>query len=212
MNNQKFLTGIFILILMLITINPIEAQYKKYPADVSIGIHGGMNGSMVYFKPAINQTYIRGYEGGIVFRYISEKNLGFQTELNFTQKGWGETGFARQMDYIEVPFMTHLYFGNKTRLFLNIGPKAGYNLADRITVNTLTEQKYRHTTALFNKLDYGFTGGFGLYTHIRKQIFQLETRASFSMSNFFRDDLAGVYDNSNFMNVSVTLGWLFKIK
>jgi len=211
MNNQKIYSGLFILIITLI-FNPIYAQYKKYPADISVGVQGGITGSMVYFKPAISQTYTTGYEGGLIFRYISEKNLGIQTELNFTQKGWGETGFARQMDYVEIPFMTHLYFGKKTRMFINLGPKAGFFLDDRITLNDLTVQKYRHSTPVFNKLDYGFTGGFGLYTHIKKQIFQLETRASFSMSNFFQDDLAGIYDNSNYMNLSVKLGWLFKIK
>lgn len=211
MNSRKSLCSIFIIVLLLI-FNSLHAQYKKYPAEIMLGVNGGMTGSMAYFKPAINQTYVLGNEAGLIFRYISEKNLGIQTELNFTQKGWGETSFERQMDYVEVPFMTHLYFGRKTRMFLNLGPKAGFLIADRVLLNTLTEEKYRHITPVFNKLEYGFTGGFGLYTHIKKQVFQLETRASFSMSNFFQDDLAGIYDNSNYLNVSVKLGWLLKLK
>jgi hypothetical protein len=203
-----------IVVLSFCLLTNLSAQYKKFKTEISLGFNGGKNVSMVYFKPAVDQSYLLGNQYGLIMRLVSEKNLGFQTEINYAQKGWEDLSgqYARQMNYLEIPFMTHIYAGRKNRFFLNLGPKFGYLIDEKTLFNTNSTNSYRHTEATANKLDYGFSGGFGLSFQIKKQILQIETRASYSISNFFQDDLRGYYDNSNHLNASVTLGWLFRIK
>lgn len=203
-----------ILILFICILTNLSAQYRKFKSEISIGLTGGKTGSMVYFKPTVDQTYLTGNQFGLIFRYISEKNLGIQTEIDYSQKGWEDLSglYARQMNYLEIPFLTHIYAGKKNRFFFNLGPRIAYLIDEKTLFNNNTTNAYRHLQVTSNKLDYGFSGGFGLSFQIKKQILQLETRASYSMSNFFQDDLSGYYDNSNHLNASVTLGWLFKIK
>jgi len=110
-----------LLILVLIFISAsLSAQVRLDKPEMYIGVNLGVTESMVLFNPAIPQGFLMGYNGGIVFRYIAEKNVGMQAELNFSQRGWTESSglYSRQLNYIELPFMTHIYVGRKNRFFL----------------------------------------------------------------------------------------------
>ena len=72
-------------------------------------------------------------------KYISEKHLGLIMELNFVQKGWREFfdpeqqpdfAYQRTLSYLEVPFLTHVYFGNRVRFIFNAGPKISFLLGE----------------------------------------------------------------------------------
>ena len=95
------------------------AQVRLDKPEIYVGVTAGATGSMVIFNPVVAQTYLQGYNGGLVFRYIAEKNVGMQAELNFSQRGWKEANglFAKQLNYIELPFLTHIYMGKKNRFF-----------------------------------------------------------------------------------------------
>lgn len=210
---MKKLTFATILFLILFS-NFSVAQKNKFVAATFIGINGGATGSMVLFKPGVNQDYLLAYHGGLVFRHISENHFGVQAELNYVQKGWQEINlaYAKRLDYIELPFMTHIYFGNKAQVFVNIGPKIGYMIHEEVLFNNNLSSTAAQRAVIDNKFDYGFVGGLGFLFNIHKQVFQLDSRANFSISDIFSKDKKDYFDNSNNVNIALSFAWLFKIK
>lgn len=190
------------------------SQRGKYKPEVYLGVGGGMTASMVYFSPTVEQDFLTGYHGGLVFRYVGDKSLGLQVELNYSQRGWSETGgvFERRLEYLELPFLTHFNFGNKTRFFVNLGPRIGYLINDEVLKNTAPEVYPEHTLDVKFPFDYGFSLGFGVLTNIHGQVFQLETRANYSISDIFPNTKSDTFDFSNNLYASVGFSWLIQLK
>lgn len=191
-----------------------EAQNNKFKKEIYIGASAGPAASMVYFKPNVAQNFLYAYHGGLVFRYINERSLGVQAELNYSQRGWSETdkNYEKRLDYIEIPFLTHIYFGNNIGFFFNIGPKIGFLLKETVISNKKPDsQAEQHTQAIQNRFDYGLSAGLGCIFKIKKQVFQFEGRGNFSASDIFSNAKKDYFDNSNLIHAAVTLGWLIQI-
>jgi hypothetical protein len=191
------------------------AQVRLDKPEMYVGVTAGATGSMVLFNPAVTQSYLLGYNGGLVFRYIAEKNVGMQAELNFSQRGWKEASglFTKQLNYIELPFMTHIYMGNKNRFFINIGPKISYLLSEKVMVNgTTNSTEVQQATPVQNAFDYGLCGGIGCSFNIKGNILQIDTRAYYALSDIYSNNKSDYFANSNTANVSVNLAWLIQIK
>ena len=205
-----------LLILIAIVISTtLSAQVRLDKPEMYVGVNMGVTESMVMFKPAVTQGLLMGYNGGIVFRYIAEKNVGMQAELNFSQRGWKEASglYTRQLNYIELPFMTHIYVGSKNRVFFNLGPKISYLISERVLVNgTANSTDIQHVTSVQHPFDYGLCTGLGILFNIKGKILQLDTRANYSLSDVFDDTKRDFYSTSNNLNLSVNLAWLFQVK
>ena len=205
-----------LLILIAIVISTtLSAQVRLDKPEMYVGVNMGVTESMVMFKPAVTQGFLMGYNGGIVFRYIAEKNVGMQAELNFSQRGWKEASglYTRQLNYIELPFMTHIYVGSKNRVFFNLGPKISYLISERVLVNgTANSTDIQHVTSVQHPFDYGLCTGLGILFNIKGKILQLDTRANYSLSDVFDDTKRDFYSTSNNLNLSVNLAWLFQVK
>jgi len=205
-----------LLILIAIVISTtLSAQVRLDKPEMYVGVNMGVTESMVMFKPAVTQGFLMGYNGGIVFRYIAEKNVGMQAELNFSQRGWKEASglYTRQLNYIELPFMTHIYVGSKNRVFFNLGPKISYLISERVLVNgTANSTDIQHVTSVQHPVDYGLCTGLGILFNIKGKILQLDTRANYSLSDVFDDTKRDFYSTSNNLNLSVNLAWLFQVK
>src|SRR5665647_1844543 len=202
-------------ILIFISISTlVMSQVRLDKPEMYLGASAGVTESMVIFKPSVSQGYLRGYNGGIVFRYIAEKNVGMQAELNFFQRGWTEkTGlYSRQLNYIELPFMTHIYIGKKNRVFLNLGPKISYLISENTLKNETTNKETQDTTLVQNPFDYGLCAGLGVLFNIKGQIYQLDTRVNYGLSDIFSNNKRDYFDTSNNLNVSVNFAWLFQVK
>lgn len=193
----------------------VKSQSRLEQPEMYLGTSHGVSGSMVLFKPSVAQSYLLGYNGGIVFRYIAEKNVGMQLEMNYFQRGWKEktNQYQRQLHYLEMPFMTHIYVGKENRAFLNMGPKISYLMAENETKeNILIFSEVQQIRKVQNKFDYGLCAGIGCYFNIQKSVLQLETRANFGLSDIFSNKKTDFFDTSNNTNLSVNLGWFFRIK
>ena len=192
----------------------VWAQDRLIKPELYLGANFGITESEIMFKPSVNQGFLRGYNGGLVLRYIAEKNVGMQAELNFSQRGWTETSglFTKQLNYLELPFMTHIYMGKKSRFFINIGPKISYLLSENNLVNNVTgSTEVQHITKIQNPFDYGLCGGLGLLFTVGKNVVQLDTRANFSLSDVYSNKKIDYFSTSNNFNVSVNLAWLLKV-
>jgi len=193
----------------------LSAQLRLDKPEMYVGANFGVTESMIMFNPAVTQGFLMGYNGGIVFRYIAEKNVGMQVELNFSQRGWKEsTGqYSRQLNYIELPFLTHIYVGKKNRVFFNLGPKISYLISEKVLVNnSALTSDLQHITPIQHPFDYGLCTGLGLLFNIKGKIIQLDTRANYSLSNVFDDQKKDYFANSNNFDLSVNLAWLFQVK
>lgn len=203
--------------ILILTVFPVLliAQVRLDKPEMYIGGNLGVTESMIMFNPAITQGFLMGYNGGIVFRYIAEKNVGMQAELNFSQRGWKEASglYSRQLNYIELPFMTHIYVGNKSRFFINIGPKISYLISENTPLNgTGNSTDVQHVTPVQHPFDYGLCAGLGLLFNVHGRILQLDTRANYGLSDIFADTKRDYFGTSNNFDLSVNLALLFRVK
>lgn len=219
------LRHIFITILLLILSIAVSAQPRLRTPEMYVGAHAGAMASTMLFKPNIANIDIMQspltINGGLVFRYAGHKVCAIQTELNYMQRGWRETitlgqttmDYTRQLDYIEIPLLMHLYFGKERfRGFFNLGPQIGYCIRDVATSlpEGVTAPHYQPIEQAF---DWGLAGGLGCYLRTRKiGLFQLEARFNFSMGTTYNNRKVDYFSQSNAMNLSLNFAYLWEIK
>jgi hypothetical protein len=157
--------------------------------------------------PSIPQTQKIDFFGGISAKYITQKHLGLIVEANYSRRGWEEElndepdfSYSRTLNYIEVPFMTHIYFGNKTRFIINAGPQISFLLNDLQEMSAALSADIEERRALdpgapigvqygsyeqLSRFDYGIVGGVGMEVQTGIGNFDLEGRYYFGLGNVF---------------------------
>ncbi len=220
MKNAK-IKAVFALTLLLFAA-PMAAQRYFYEPEYALGMRAGATASFVSFVPAISdRQLLYGAQAGVAFRYITDRHFGIQVETNFTQRGWKEKSdaftYERQLDYIEIPFLSHIYFGKKYfRWFFNLGPEISFRVDDRTKKNTISsddQKSARHTDPFKTAFDYGIAVGTGFEFQTRRAgIYQLEARYSFGLGDLFKNSTSDTYSRSSNQNISLCLGFLFNIK
>ena len=206
------------------------AQPKLSHEEMYVGAHAGAIASMYRFAPVeVKQSWkhpFLGWNGGLVFRYAGHKVCGMQVEINYMQRGWYETNqdYTRQLDYIEVPFLMHLYFGKKARGFINLGPQIGYCIRSTESGTVPTAQdlarkaggtsKVAHQYADVEKpFDWGIAGGAGFYYRSKYAgVYQLEARFNWSFGNTFNDSKMDYFDYSTPMSLSLNFAYMWQVK
>lgn len=219
------LRHIFITMLLFILSIAVSAQPRLRTPEMYVGAHAGAMASTMLFKPNIANIDIMRLpltiNGGLVFRYAGHKVCAIQTELNYMQRGWRETitlgqttmDYTRQLDYIEIPLLMHLYFGKERfRGFFNLGPQIGYCIRDVAT--PLPEGVTApHYLPIDKPFDWGLAGGLGCYYRTRHiGLFQLEARFNFSMGTTYNNRKVDYFSQSNAMNLSLNFAYLWEIK
>lgn len=192
-----------------------HAQRKPYNTEIYVGLTGGATASTVYFKPTVEQDILTGYNGGAVFRYIGRKNLGLQAELLYSQRGWSEANklYSRQLNYIEIPFLTHFNWGTNFRTFLNFGPKLSYLLSEKVLINqTVNSTNEQHVAAINRPFEYGLVLGAGFYVRLKKQVFQLEARGNYSAVDLYSNKPGDDFSFSNSIYGSLNISWMLQTK
>lgn len=214
-----------VLLLLLVSLMSV-AQPRLRTPEIYVGAHAGVMASTMLFRPNVAKIDIMQspltMNGGLVFRYAAHKVCAIQVEANYMQRGWREqialgTGstmdYTRQLDYIEIPLLMHLYFGKQRfRGFINLGPQIGYCIRDIATQlpSTITSPQYQPIEKPF---DWGLAGGLGCYYRTKKiGLFQLEARFNFSMGTTYNDRKVDYFSQSNAMNLSLNLAYLWEIK
>jgi hypothetical protein len=188
---------------------------------VYVGAHVGAMASTMIFKPTIQGVGLSNIlitpNAGLVFRYAGHKVCAVQVELNYKQRGWKEVldnvNYTRQLDYIEIPLLMHLYFGGKhVRGFLNLGPQIGYCIRDIATGNPNPQYKYQYTK-IQKPFDWGLAGGLGMYyRHEKVGLFQIEARGNYSFGSIFNNRKTDYFQFANAVNISVNFAYMWQIK
>ena len=201
------------------------AQKKDFTQEVAVGGSFGVTFSSVTFSPSVAKGMKQGYTGGIVARWITEKNLGLQAELNYAQQGWKEKfeeqpqfEYSRTINYIELPFLTHIYFGSdRVRFFFNLGPKIGYALGESTHSNlgpddAPNRHNEQHDLPVQKKFDWGLCGGPGLEVRTGIGSFLLEGRYYYALGDIFNSRREDPFSRSASQVISAKLTFLFTVK
>ncbi|MDR1203553.1 MAG: PorT family protein [Tannerellaceae bacterium] len=198
MNKRFIILLSIVLFVFTIAING-QNTFKK---ELSIGGSFGMGVSTVSFVPKIQTQFLLGSHIGFTGRWITENHLGLILEVNYTQQGWDEKfedktlQYTRKIDVIDVPFLTHIYFGGKrVRFFLNLGPKIGFVINEKTTTNLsgdfeeTLDSRYRelHAKLVEKKFAWGIGGGPGIEIRTGIGNFLLEGRYYYGLGDFFNN-------------------------
>lgn len=203
-----------------------------YQSNVAIGVKGGMDFSEVFFNPHVKQTFEPGATLGLMVRYIEENHFGLIGELNFAQRGWKENfedypfNFAKDLDFIDLCFMAHIFFGRRGRFFFNAGPQVGYYLGEHTKANfdpkemttlpgfpNINRINQQMVEPIKIKVDYGISAGMGGEFNInRRNSICVECRFYFGLANIFSTKRADYFNASNQMSLSATVGYWFRVK
>lgn len=196
----------FVLVFALLSSVAFSQQFKP---QAYLGINGGLLYSQVDFLPSIKQNNFIKHNAGVTFRYISEKHVGLQVELNYKQKGWGEklenNYFNRQLDYVELPLLTHVYFGQKQRFFINFGPQIAYLINDYVQTDLLEVKDINHY------FDYGISGGLGFEWNTSNFSYLLEGRYGFGLGDIYNNGKGDDFSRSSNRNISINLVLLYHL-
>ena len=216
-----------LLCFLLIGISPILAQENPW----SIGLKGGAtitsvttsNRRYVDTGDRLRADPIQGYTGGLALQYLTEKNFGLQTEVNYVQKGWREvrrdpaTGerepdrfYQINLNYIEVPIMAHGYFGKRNlRLFLNLGLSLSYLLSYDTERSQVTDEDLDliYQEIYQNKFDIGMRGGGGFEVVTSVGMFQLEGDFTWGLNSVLDKNITDIPNVVQNTTVAITLGY-----
>ena len=219
---------IYLLSFILLMAGRAGAQ-THYSANVSVGVKGGMDLSRVNFTPSVKQSFALGMNGGVTFRYIEENHFGLIAEVNFAQRGWKEDfeeypyKYTRTLDYIQIPFLAHVYFGRRGKFFFNAGPEISFKIGESTSANfdyhNLSEIKnfpiritYQYQLAAENKVDFGISAGLGGEFSInRKNSIYLEGRFYYGLGNVLKSGRSENFRGSNSMSIMLSAGYGFRI-
>ncbi|MCM1111251.1 MAG: PorT family protein [Clostridium sp.] len=232
MNRTLKLKAVALLLLIVATAGRAAAQ-RYYSPEFYVGVKGGATLSQMSFTPSVKQKMTQGLVGGVVLRYTEEKIFGLIGEINVEQRGWKEDfeatpqfNYDRTLTYIQIPVMTHIYFGRKVKGFVNLGPSVGYMLSSKINANfdyrdpksvagfpiqnRTTEQM---ALEVKNRFDYGICGGLGVeMTFARRHSLMLEGRYYFGIGNIYPSAKKDIFSASRGMSIQVSLAYLFRVK
>ena len=203
------------------------AQPRLPRPEMYIGVHGGVMASSVLFKPKVEGLDIMqsplSPNGGLVFRYAGHKVCAIQVELNYMQRGWCEVlkpeggvvavDYRRQLDYIELPLLMHLYLGGQhVRGFFNLGPQIGYCFRDTEYGTKNPNAKHQYVP-IEHPFDWGAAAGLGVYYRAKKVgLFQLEARFNYSFGSIFDNAMTDYYNYANPINLSINFAYMWQIK
>ena len=210
-------------------------------AQMRIGIKQGLNLSTISYSPWFDQyqyyikfDYKKAYCGGLVFQYFSEKKLGIQAELLYSQKGFitsydtiRNTQYKRSINYISMPLLMHFYFLKKNASpFLLLGVFGSIALNSNevyIDDHSITKtNSYLFDRNKDNRGEYGHDLGFGFrrifpfgtlqaqgeFNYSFGSLYKWGTRSdNTALNNYFR--IPEVAQNQT---ITISLIYLFDIK
>jgi hypothetical protein len=193
-------------------------QVPVFVPQITVGVRGGTSLSQYNFAPDRPQELTIGYTGGFMFKHLAHPNVGVQLELNLVQRGWTERldqtqTFSRAMNYLELPFMTHVMLGKRnTRAFANLGPSLAFLLSNRDSIASVRtgEDVGYYQKEIESPLQFGLSVGLGVIQKTPVGAFQLEIRATQSLTSIFTNTQA-VTSATN-TNVVVSLGYLLDFR
>jgi hypothetical protein len=202
-------------------------QTTAFKPEFAAGGSFGAGISSVSFVPTIPQQQLTGYHAGLTFRWITEKHLGLQAEINLSQQGWNELfddpghRYTRRLNFVDIPFLTHIHTkGKQVRFFVNLGPKVGLLLSEATSENVIASpppagsQPHRTeqwTMPVKKTFAWGLCGGPGLELRTGIGIFQIEGRYYYALGDIFGSRKSDFFPKSSSQVIYGKISYLIRL-
>ncbi|MFT6866756.1 MAG: hypothetical protein ACJA08_001592 [Cyclobacteriaceae bacterium] len=207
-----------------------QGQTKTY-----IGFKAGGQLASAYIEHTIQSTFITtdfitGYNGGLIVKIFTKKrdalvNPGFQTGINFDQKGWGQVFLdTDQLKYkvkistVQLPMEAIINFGRgSTKTFFSLGWYLEYLVdvsksdpPDLGVLNDFGIDFYTYETARDRKLAYGVRASVGGQKDFSFGAINIDAFITYNISSVIdhQDFKTGIPDLSNLYTVGFSVGYL----
>jgi len=218
------LSRIFILFILLLLGRQVYPQKNSFNSELSYGVNAGVTFSKVNFNSylSVPQEQFRQFSGGVTVRYISENHFGIQAELNISQRGWKEktdsvylNKYTRSLTYLELPFLTHIYFSldKRVRLVFNLGPQISYYLGEKEIEREENDQNRNNSyydLKVERPLDYGLKATAGLEFRTKLGSIIVDGKYYFGLSDIFNSTRADLFQASHNQVMGVNLTYFFR--
>lgn len=236
-------------LILVIAISCLQSKAQsEFKRELNIGIGAGPTFSSLSLVPmntnsSVDTKNTMQFHGGLSVRYITEKHFGLIGEINYAQMGWegkfeepiirpegSEGEFSPEhkhtLNYLEIPLLTHIYFGSdKTRFFVNLGPKIAFLLGDKEVLNddlkdwigqdpfvTDAYPSFAHyNKEPENKIDYGITAGLGIELRTKVGYFTLEGRYYMGFGDIYKNQKGEAFSRSANREMSARLTYYINI-
>ncbi|MDR3340369.1 MAG: PorT family protein [Candidatus Symbiothrix sp.] len=222
MNKKRFMGVLYFLTVCIVAFS----QNNSFTPEWAVGINGGATFSKVSFSTGfrIPQELLLQSSEGITIRYISENNFGIQGELNYSLRGWKEITDSvhlnrqtRSLAYLELPLMTHIYFGmgKRANFIFNLGPQVSYFLHEKnleTEINTANVSSEYYNVKIQHKFDYGLKATMGIEFKTGVGSFVLDGRYYFGLSDIFNNSKSDLFQASPHKVIGLNLTYLYRIK
>jgi len=211
---------------VVIVFDGLHAQNSDvFNPEWSVGVNGGITLSQIAFNSQIRvpQKYLMQYSGGLTARYISEKNVGIQAELNYSLRGWSEkldtlhfNKYTRSITYLEIPLLTHIYFnmGKRARVIFNIGPQISFKIGENELEKVITDESADidyYSVDVQRIFDYGLKGGAGIEFRTGVGSFIIDGKYYFGLSDIFNNSRGDNFQASGNRVIGVNMTYLFRL-
>ncbi len=181
--------------------------------------------STISFKPNLKSTVFPGerLDLGLVLKYYNTKSVGFQGEVNFTQRGYNrpyrntdDTCILRQVNnYIEMPIFLQFHI-NLAGVYLHAGAGcyAAYLVSAKQGVDTsgmMVLKNYSFNILRDNRFDYGLIGGAGLSHEFRWGVVQVDVRVSYGFADLYNYKYKDMPEQSKAVVQNVSLSYMYNL-
>ena len=211
----------YTIIFFIIVTSTVRAQIiVTTPYEFSVGVSGGTTFSSVTFSPRVMQGTLLGTTFGLTGRMTMGKYVGIQAELNYVQQGWQEKyeerpelKYSRRLDYLQLPFYTHIQFGgDNVKGFINAGPQIGYLIGesteDKLNGEQPGKENNQHNMSIENKFEWGISGGAGIEIRTGIGYFLLEGRYLYSLGDIYSTKRGDNFTKASIQTITTKISYL----
>ncbi|MBS1654688.1 MAG: PorT family protein [Bacteroidetes bacterium] len=239
----------FFIILLLPGSMFVSAQnkYLGFKAGISIpDLSGGTNEVSKGYTSRLAANFGAVYEMGV------SKKFSFQVEVNYAGQGGKRTGMQPITDlpqgypanpfgdyyyadfknvailnYIEVPVLAKMYLGKKQKVYVDLGPNAGFLVSAKTKTSgssyiyldkagtmpaSPSAQSFDATTDVkqdINTVNFGFAGGGGVNFPMGKNMIFADARFAYGITNVQKDSEKN--GKSHAGNIVISAGYAFRL-
>jgi len=121
------------------------------------------------------------------------------------------------MNYLDIPFLTHVYFGDdRMRFFINAGPQVGFLLNEKTqsNLNGIEPQRInvQHTMPAEKSFEWGIGGGPGVELRAGNNSFIIEGRFYYALSDFYSTRRKDVFGKASGQVIMIKLAYLVALR
>jgi len=225
---KQFLT-IYVLLILLFSTQIINGQ----PKTVIIGFEGGPSLSLILASSGVykDSEPLIGGTAGLNVQYNFTKLLSLKTGVIYERKGTQLPSKSDQLppdglmsinfDYLSIPILLKLSFGQNIQFFINTGPNFSYLFSQSIFYKPKGEKSYKvaNERVSYKPFDIGVILGVGISIPIRNRFkISLEIKDNLGLMNVQKDNIEipilsfpNESHNGNLNTTSFIVGFCYRL-